>query len=116
MLLRLGSFTIFLLLDDSSHDAHFSTRQNMKPGDFLEKKFTFFSSRVFQIFDSKHGSSGNYSDLFCFSCSRSRAMRSPRHNSLKILINWNEILQTCSGVNVVVRNTFWVHSVQGFRS
>ena len=52
--------------------------------------------------------------LFCFfpSSSRSRAMRSPRHNSSKILSNWNEILQTCSGVNVVVPNTFWVYSVQ----
>ena len=28
----------------------------------------------------------------------------------------NEISQTCSGVNVVVSGTFWVHSVQGVRS
>ena len=106
-----------------SHDAHFSTRQNMKPEDFLEKKF-FFSSRVFQIFDFKHGSPENYSDffffVFCFcffsSSSRSRAMRSPCHNFSKILSNRNEISQTCLGVNIVVPNTFWVPSVEGFRS
>ena len=33
-----GSFAIFLLLNDLSHDAHFSTRQNMEPEEFLEKK------------------------------------------------------------------------------
>ena len=57
--------------------------------------------------------------LFCFcfsSSSRSRTMRSPRHNSSKMLSNRNFILQTCSGVNVVVPNTFWVHLVQGSRS
>ena len=43
-------------------------------------------------------------------------MRSSRHNFSKILSNRNEILQTCSRVNVVVPNTFWVHSVQEFRS
>ena len=49
---------------------------------------------------------------FCFSfSSRSRAMRSSCHNFSKILSNRNEILQTCSGVNVVVPNPFWVHSV-----
>ena len=41
VLSRRGSFTIFLLLNDSSHDAHFSTRQNMKPGESLEKKSNF---------------------------------------------------------------------------
>ena len=41
VLSRFGSFTIFLLLNDSSHDAHFSTRQNMKPEEFLEKKSNF---------------------------------------------------------------------------
>ena len=204
VLLRHGFFTIFLLLNDMSHDAHFSTRQNMEPEDFLEQKIKFFSPRVFQIFDFKHGSPENYSDffflffklnnyvvqligsssvqhdfgllrfflllndsshdahfstrqnmepeeflekksnfslhgfsrystpnmalqkiiltsffVFCFfssSSSRSRAMRSPRHNFSKILSNRNEILQTYSGVNVVVPNTFWLHLVQGFRS
>ena len=114
----LGLLRFFLLLNDSSHDAHFSTRQNMEPEEFLEKKSNF----------SLHGFS-RYSTpnialqriiltffVFCFSSSRSRAMRSPRHNSSKILSNRNEILQTCSGVNAVVRNTFWVYSVQGFRS
>ena len=120
VLSRRGSFTIFLLLNDSSHDAHFSTRQNMKPEECLEKKSNF----------SLHGFS-RYSTpnmalqkiiltsffLFFFSSSsRSRAMRSPRHNSSKTLSNRNEISQTCSGVNVVVPNTFWVHSVQGLRS
>ena len=38
VLSRLGSFTIFLLLTDSSHETHFSTLQNMEPEDFLEKK------------------------------------------------------------------------------
>ena len=83
------------------------------------KNFKFFSPQVFQIFDSKHGSPDNYSDFFfffSFSSSRSRAMRSSRHNFSKISSNRNEILQTCSGVNVVVPNTFWVHSVQGCRS
>ena len=41
MLLRHGSFTIFLLLNDMSHDAHFSTRQNMEPEESLEKKSNF---------------------------------------------------------------------------
>ena len=41
-------------------------------------------------------------------------MRSPYHNFSKILSNRNEISQTCSGVNVVVPNTFWVYSVRGF--
>ena len=120
VLLRRGSFTIFLLLNDSSHDAHFSTRQNMQPEDFLEKTSNF----------SLHGFS-RYSTpnmalqkiiltsfvfrFFSSSSSRSRAMRSPCHNFSKMLSNQNEILQTCSGVNVVVPNTFWVHSVQGFR-
>ena len=64
VLARFGSRKIFSLLNDSSHDAHFSTRQNMQPENFFEKKIQFFSSRVFQIFDSKHGSPENYSDFF----------------------------------------------------
>ena len=64
MLSRLGSFTIFLLLTDSSYETHFSTRQNMDPEDFLEKKIKFFTSRVLKIFDFKHGSPENYSDFF----------------------------------------------------
>ena len=82
------------------------------------KNFKFFSPQVFQIFDSKHGSPENYSDFFffSFSSSRSRAMRSPRHNFSKILSNRNENSQTCLGVNIVAPNTFWVHSVEGFRS
>ena len=118
---RFGSFAIFLRLNDLSHDTHFSTLQNVEPEDFLEKKSNFFL----------HGFS-RYSTpnmalqkiiltsfvFFCFSSSssRSRGMRSPCHNFSKILSNRNEISQTCSGVNVVVPNTFWVHLVQGFRS
>ena len=63
--------------------------------EFFRKKIKFFYPRVFEIFDSKHGSPENYSDFFFFSSSRSRAMRSPQHNSSKILSNRNEILQTC---------------------
>ena len=33
---------------------------------FFRKKIKFFYSRVFEIFDSKHGSPENYSDFFCF--------------------------------------------------
>ena len=32
----------------------------------FRRKIKFFSPRVFQIFDSKHGSPENYSDFFCF--------------------------------------------------
>ena len=32
---------IFFLQNYSSHDAHFPTRQNMEPEDFLEKKSNF---------------------------------------------------------------------------
>ena len=113
---RFGFFAIFLLLNDLSHDTHFSTLQNMESEDFLEKKSNFSIHGFSQIFDSKHGSPENYSDFFfCFSSSssRSRAMRSSCHNFSKILSNRNEISQTCSGVNVVVPNTVWLHSVQG---
>ena len=41
VLSRLGSFTIFSLLNDISHGFHFSTRQNMKPQDCFEKKSNF---------------------------------------------------------------------------
>ena len=54
--------------------------------------------------------------FFCFSSSRSRAMRSACHNFAKILSNRNDVSQTCSGVNVYVSGTFWVHSVEGVRS
>ena len=40
-------------------------------------------------------------------------MRSSCHNFSKILSNRNEISQTYSRVNIVVPNSFWVHSVQG---
>ena len=45
VLLRHGSFTIFFLLKDMSHDVHFSTRQNMEPEESLEKKSNFFLHR-----------------------------------------------------------------------
>ena len=122
MTARFGSFAIFLLLNDLSHDTHFSTLQNVEPEEFLEKISNFFLDGF-----SRYSTPNMALQkiiltsffVFCFfssSSSRLRAMRSPRHNFSKILSNWNEVLQTCSGVNVVVPNTFWVHSVQGFRS
>ena len=44
VLARHGSRKIFLLLNNSSHDAHFSTCQNMETEDFLEKKSNFLST------------------------------------------------------------------------
>ena len=41
MLSRHGSFTIFLLLNDISHEAHFSTCQNLETEDVLGKKSNF---------------------------------------------------------------------------
>ena len=40
-------YDFFLLLNDSSHDVHFSTCQNMEPEKFLEKKIKFFLSTGF---------------------------------------------------------------------
>ena len=37
----LGLLRFFLLLNDSSHETHFLTLQNIEPGDFLEKKSNF---------------------------------------------------------------------------
>ena len=51
---------------------------------------------------------------FFSSSSRLRAMRSSWHNFSKILSNQKEILQTCSGVNLVVLNTLWVIRSRGF--
>ena len=85
---------------------------------FFRKKIKFFSSRVFQTSNMALQKIILTSFFFFFSSSssRSRAMRSPRHNFSKILSNRNEILQTCSGTNVVVPNTFWVYSVEECRS
>ena len=119
---RFGSRKIFLLLNDSSHDSHFSTRQNMEPEEFLEKKLNFslygFSRYLTPNMALQKIILTSFFVFFCFCfsfSSRSKAMRSPSHNFWKILSNRNEISQTCSGVSVVVPNTFWVHSVQGFR-
>ena len=119
VLSRRGSFTIFLLLNDSSHDAHFSSRQNMEPGESLEKKSNFSLHGFSRYLTSNMALQKIIltSFFFCFSSSsRSRAMRSSCHNFSKMLSNRNDILHTCSGVNVVVPNTFWVYSVQGFLS
>ena len=89
----------------------------MEPQVFLEKKSNF----------SLHGFSRYLTpnmalqtiiltSFFFFFFFRSRAMRSSSHNFSKILSNRNETSQTCSGVNIVVPNTFWVHSVEGCRS
>ena len=85
----LGLLRFFLLLNDSSHDAHFSTRQNMKPEEFLEKKSNFFLN-WFSRYSTPNMTLQKIIltfFVFCFSSSRSRAMRSPRHNSSKILSN-----------------------------
>ena len=118
MTARFGSFAIFFTPKRFEPRPSFLCMSKYRNSRRDSKNSKFFSQQVFQIFDSKHGSPENYSDFFffTFSSSRSRAMRSPRHNFSKILSNRNEISQTCSGVNVVVPNTFWVHSVQGFRS
>ena len=121
VLARFGSRKIFLLINDSSHDSHFFTRQNMEPEDFLEKKSNFsllgFSRYLTpNMALQKIILTSFFFLFFCFSSSRSRAMRSPCHNFSKILSNRNQILQTCSGMNIVVPNTFWVHSVEGCRS
>ena len=52
MLSRHGSFTIFSLLNDMSHDAHFSTRRNIEPGDCLEKKSNFSLHGFFRYLTS----------------------------------------------------------------
>ena len=100
---------IFFLRNCSSHDAHFSTRRNIESEDFSEKKSNFFLDGFLRY------STPNMAlqkiiltfFVFCFSSSsRSRAMRSPGHNSSKILSNRNEILQSCSGLNVVVSGMF----------
>ena len=62
--LRFGSQKIFLLLNDSSHDPHFSACQNIETLDWIQKISNFSLPRVFQIFDSKHGSPEDYSDFF----------------------------------------------------
>ena len=111
VLARFGSRKILLLLHDSSHGSHFSTCQNMEPEEFLEKKSNF-SLRRFSIYLTPNMALQNIIlTSFFFFLPGSRGMRSPSHNFLKILSNRNEILQTCSGVNVVVPNIFWVHSV-----
>ena len=117
---KLGSRKIFLLLNDSSHDYHFSTCQNMKPGESKEKKSNFSLHGFSRYLTPNMALQTIILTFFVFfffsSSSRSRAMRSSCHNFSKILSNRNEISQTCSGVNVVVPNTFWVHSVEGCRS
>ena len=91
----------------------------MEPHVFLEKKSNFshhgFSRYLTPNMALQTIILTSFFFFFSFS-SRSRAMRSSSHNFSKILSNRNEISQTCSGVNVVVPNTFWVHSVQGVRS
>ena len=119
MTARFGSFAIFLLLNNLSHDPHFSACQNIETLDGIQK-ISNFSLRRFSRYLTPNMALQKIIltsfFVFCFSSSRSRAMRSPRHNFSKLLSNRNEILQTCSGVNVVVPNTFWVHSVEGCRS
>ena len=118
----LGSQKIFLLLSDTSHNPHFLACQNMETQEQTQKISNFYLYRFFRYSTPNMAlqniilTSFFFVFVFCFSSSQSRAMRSPNHNFSKILSNQNEISQTCSGVNVVDRNTIWVHSVQGFRS
>ena len=120
--LRFGSRKIFLLLNYSSHDPHFLICQNIETLDRTQKfqifLFTGFPDNWLQTWLSRRlfWLLFLFFVFFCFSSSRSRAMRSPCHNFSKILSNRNEILQTWSEVNIVVPNTFWVHSVEGCRS
>ena len=107
---------IFFLRNYSSHDAHFPTCQNMEPDNFLEKKSNFSIHGFLRYSTPNMALQTIILTFFCFSSSQLRAMRSERHNSSKILSNRNEISQACSGVNVVVPDTFWVHLVQEFRS
>ena len=100
----------FLLLNDSSHDPHFSACQNIETLDEIQK-ISNFSLHRFSRYLTPNMALQKIILTFFFSSFRLRAMRSSRHNFSKILSNRNEILQTCSGVNVVVPNTFWVHSV-----
>ena len=82
----------------------------MEPEEFLEKKSNV-SLDGFSRYSTPNMALQKIiltSFVFFSSSSRSRAMRSPRHNFSKILSNRNEILQTYLGVNVVIPNTFWV--------
>ena len=54
--------------------------------------------------------------VFCFYSSRMRAMQFPTYNSSKLLSNRNEFLQPCWRVNIVLRDTFWATTDQGFRA
>ena len=94
----------------------------MEPEVFLEKKNQIFFLHGFARYLTPNMAlqtiilTSFFVFCFCFcfsSSSRSRAMRSSCHNFSKVLNNRNEIPQTCSGVNVVVPNTFWVHSGPG---
>ena len=121
VLARLGSRKIFLLLNDLSNDPHFLECQNIETLNGTQKISNFSLHRFSRYLTPNMALQKiiltSFLFFVCFSSSsRSRAMRSPRHNSSKILSNHNKILQTCSGVNGVLPNTFWVHSVQGFRS
>ena len=99
---RFVSGKIFLLLNDSSHDSHFSTRQNMEPEEFLEKKSNFSLHGFSRYLTPNMALQKIILTSFFSSSSRSRAMRSSCHNFSKILSNQNKISQTCLGVNVVV--------------
>ena len=86
-----GSRKIFLLLNDSSHDSHFSACQNIETLDGIQK-ISNFSLHGFSRYSTPNMALQKIILTFCFcfsSSSRSRAMRSPRHNSSKMLSNRN---------------------------
>ena len=117
-LARFGSGTIFLLLNDLSHDSHFSTCQNMETFQWPQKNSNFSLHRFSRYLTPNMAFQTiilTFLVFSFFSSSRMRAMRFPSHNFPKILSNRNEFLQTCSQVNIVVPDTFWAIPVQGFR-
>ena len=86
-----GSRKIFLLLNDSSHDPHFSACQNIETLDQTQKISNFSLHRFSRYLTPNMALQKiiltSFFLFFFSSSSRSRAMRSPRHNFSKILSN-----------------------------
>ena len=103
---------IFLLLNDSSHDSHFSTCQNMA------SKIQIFSSPVFLIFDFKHDSPENYSDFFfsLFFFSPIEGYAFSRSQLFEGTEQSDQIFaDMLRGDFILVRDTFWAISDKRFR-
>ena len=91
-----GSRKIFLLLNDSSHGPHFSACQNIETLDRIQKISNFSLKRFSRYLTPNMALQTIILTSFFFffflffpffSSSRLRAMRSPGHNSSKILSN-----------------------------